>query len=275
MARCASDSCNRWRPEVIARSMSGIHVDGRWFCSQECFERTTKRLLLDAKPRSVGIPPVPPLKVGVLLRHQGAITADQLTRALEAQRETGLPIGAQLTATEAVDPRVVVRALAAQAGIRYLATVDVGAVLAAPGGLPRDAVRALAVVPFTEPDESGHIRVACAAPVPRAALAALSRLTGWSPEPYLVSDDAFAALLEAYGQNRRRPESRVSDFVRASSLADAATRIAAAAGAARRLSVTEARWAPYTWVRVQADGLTRDVLFDSGEHACQALSTSH
>ncbi|MCC7416275.1 MAG: hypothetical protein IT176_03970 [Acidobacteria bacterium] len=253
--------------------MSGIQIDGRWFCSQECVERMARQLLAGARPLRLGVPAVAPPRLGVLLLHERAITAGQLTRAIASQPGTGLRLGAQLCADGACDEVTVLRALAAQAGARFVASIAPSAVADAPGGLPREAVRALGVVPFTLPEVTGRIRVACAAPIPRAALAALRRLTGWTLAVYLVSDTTFAALRDAYGSATDRPP-RV-ELVRTSTVADAATRIAAAAAGSRRMTMADAHWAPYTWVRVTAEGIVRDVLLENAEESCQAASTLH
>jgi hypothetical protein len=238
-----------------------------------------RRRLLAARPHAVGIPAVPPLRLGALLRHAAAIGAQDLNRALDLQRQSGLKLGAQLRAMGAVDGDAVLRTLAAQAGISYIAALDPLCVHDAPGGLSPDAVRALGIVPFNAPD-SGRIRVAVTAPVPRVAFGALRQLTGWTPEPYLVADDNWAALMQAYGagvadQRRRGP---VVEFVRAHNLSDAAAGIAAAATSGGPTRVTEAHWDPYTWVRVQGEGVIRDVLLSRDtveEMSCPAANTSH
>jgi hypothetical protein len=134
-------------------------------------------------------------------------------------------------------------------------------------------------VPFSHP-EHGRIRVAFVAPAPRAALSALRQLTGWTPEPYLVDDRQWEALVQNYGSGiaaGAAPDSLV-ELIQAHSLSDAAARIAAAATSVRRTTVTGAHWDPYTWVRVQGEGLTRDVLLthvDNKEMPCLAANTSH
>jgi hypothetical protein len=279
MARCASDGCQRWCPDIFARRGAGTSIDNRWFCSPRCVERMARRRLLAARPLATGIPAVPPLRLGVLLRHASAVSAQDLIRALAAQRQSRLKLGAQLRAMGAVDAVGVLRALAAQAGISYVAALDPACVRDAPGGLSPDAVRALGVVPFSAP-EHGRVRVAVVAPVPRVAFGALRQLTGWTPEPYLVDDANWAALMEAYGTGvagRPRPGPLV-EFIQAHSLSDAAARIAAAATSGGRTTVTEAHWDPYTWVRVQGEGVIRDVLLShdtSEETPCLAANTSH
>src|SRR5262249_33284694 len=158
-----------------------------------------------------------------------------------------------------------------QAGVPYVTSLDPRRVHRAPGGLPRDAVRALGLVPFSNADAGGHIKVACTAPVPRAALVALGRLTGWTPEPYLIADDAWPALATAYGAELSSDGDR-SLFVKTASLSDAAARIAQAAALARSATVTEAHWDPYTWVRVQAPGAIRDVLVSHRPEEAECLA---
>jgi hypothetical protein len=88
-------------------------------------------------------------------------------------------------------------ALSAQAGVRYLASIDTASVRSAPGGLNGDEVRALGVVPFGE--AAGRLNVACTAPLPSAALDAMSVLMGRPIEPFLVDDDDLVRLQAAYG----------------------------------------------------------------------------
>jgi hypothetical protein len=263
----------------VLQHVSGVTVSDRWFCSRPCVERMAHDLLLDAPPPQAGIPGLAPSRLGVLLRHYRAVTAKQLDEALCAQRETRLPLGAQLQTLNLVDSETIVRALAAQAGVRYLPFVDPDCVRSAPGGLSRDAVRALGLVPFSEVGDDGRIKVACVAPLPRTALTALRRLTSWTTEPYLVSDENLEKLLQAYGTDAagRLPTRAEAGFVRVNTLSEAARFIATAATSARRTTMTDASLAPYTWVRVRSAGVTQDVLFaplGAGEIACQAAAIS-
>lgn len=279
MARCAAESCGRWRPEMLVRRGVGTYVDGVWFCSRDCVEQMARRRLIEARPVAAGIPSVPPMRLGALLRHHGVCGADVIERALQAQRGSQLKLGEQLFAMGVAEPKGVLKALAAQAGVGYLADVDTDAVREAPGGLSPHAVRALGLVPLSEV-EDGRIRVACTAPVPRRALGALRRLTGWTPEAYLVSDADFQRLARNYGADLQgdRPVRALTEFSQTANLADAAARIAAAATRGGDTNLTEARWEPYTWVRVQGAGMVEDVLFSrpaEEEALCQAVTTSH
>jgi hypothetical protein len=214
MARCASEECGRWRPDVLT-GLSGIVLDERWFCSDRCVERRVRQIFAEAPvaPSTVVTAPAPRLRLGALLRHQGALSADQLHEALEQQRVSGLKLGAQARAMFGIERSQVLRALAAQAGTRYLTSIDPAAVHDAPGGLSRETIDALGLVPFSGPDRNDVVRVASTAPIRWDAVTALRRLVGWVPEPYLVEDDTWRELFDHYGASvpatRRVPDGRV------------------------------------------------------------------
>jgi hypothetical protein len=284
MARCASEGCERWIPDLMVRRGTGFHLDGWWLCSAACVERTARRRLQETVPISAGIPRRAQVRLGTLLRHHDAVTAKQLERALAEQRRTGLKLGAQVTALGFADAADVLRALAAQAGTSYLASVDPLCVHATVLRLGPGTVRALGLVPFG-PVLMGRTKVACTPPVPRNAVSALAQLTGLTLDLYLVSDDDWRMLAEAYDGVVGKPDplQPVLEVEYASSLPDVAVRVAAAATSARRAVVTQAQWDPYTWVRVQSTAVIRDVLFARGHHwnpskestSCQVASTSH
>jgi hypothetical protein len=222
------------------------------------------------------IPTVPPTRLGTILRHQAACTATDIERGLDAQRESGLRLGEQLLAMGLIERQSLLRALAAQAGVSYLANLDAGMVRKAPGGLSSEAVRAIGLMPIAEA-KNGRIRVACPAPLPRRALGSFRQLTGWTPEVFLVSDRDWQALLANHGAELG-VDRATAHFVLAGSLSDAAAGIADAATRARTTMVKEARMDPYTWVRVQGTRAATDVVFAHAmaeeEVPCPADSTS-
>lgn len=274
MPRCARSSCGRWSPRFLRRD-AGITLDGRWFCSFECVEGQARRRLLDARPPAAGLPPAGQIRLGVWLRHQAGLTERQVTQVLEAQRHSGLRFGAQVVKLGLASEESVLRALARQAGVGYLAQLDPSKVVNAPAGLSSHAARALSLVPFCEP-EQGRVKVACAAPLPRMGLAAFRLLTGLTAEPYFVTDEAWESLVTAYGSAVENDAA--SHFMETHDLSEAAATIAAAVagGSGENAKLTEARFEPYTWVRVENEGITHDVLLASGgTGTCQVLSTSH
>lgn len=282
MPRCASSTCTRpsrwWR----VGGARGATLDGQWHCSQDCVEAVLRERLLGA-PATTEIRPRPSLRLGALLRHQRACPPDRIAAALAAQGDSRLRLGEQLRSMGAIEAPALLRALAEQAGVSYLATVDVARVQDGPGGLSLDAIQALRIVPIGPP-EGGRIRVAFPAPVPRTALSVFRRQTGWMPEPFLVSDDDWLLLLEHYGARARGRESAEEitiGFARERDPLEAARRLAQVVVAAGDARVSDARWGHYVWVRLQGAGTGFDVLLDGaptappeGAGTWQAATTS-
>ena len=252
MPRCADASCVRWRPAFGV--WGGVRLNGTWFCSRTCAATAVRRGLESSPVVGESAGSLPPLRLGALLRHQGAITQAQLDEALVSQRKSGLRLGAELQRLGFVSSQTLVRALAAQAGVSYLTAVDPARVRRAPGGLSADMVRALGLLPFEAQDQRLH--VICTAPLPRPALRALARLTGWTAEPYLVDDAVWERALESYAPDASDGhQSEVVPDVDAAS-----AHVVAAAAAGRDAVVRYAGCGDFVWVRVESDARTQDVV---------------
>jgi hypothetical protein len=274
MPRCADPTCGRWRPERLApRWATGLRFNERWYCSRACVESAV-RARLHAPAAAVGVPSLPPLRLGVLLRHLGALSEQQLAQALSAQRQSGRRLGEELRRSAMVPAEPVLRALAAQGSVSYLTTFDAARLAPGPEWLPADTVRALGLVPFEVNEGQRRLKVLCTAPVPRAALRALTKLTGWLPEAYLVEDQVWEAAMRAYrseGENGSHAGSaRVNDLVAA------AARIADVALADRTVTMRHASYDHYTWVRVEGPQQWSDVwVTGTQEDPCLVEHTAH
>jgi hypothetical protein len=265
MARCAGTECRRWRPDLLARNgRAGLQLDGQWFCSAPCLQQALRRRLRqDRRGTPRGTTPLSPIKLGVLLLvSQSTLTPALLSSALDEQRRSGLKIGVQLQRMGLVSSQEVLRALAAQAGVSYLTSVDVEPLAQAPGNLSRSAVQALGLVPIALDEEKQVIKVAALAPLPRLAIGALRELTGWMVEPYLVADEVWPSLLAGYGSataGTRAAAPPVRTFQ------DAAGRIVEAARRDPSLHLTHVRWDPYVWMRVEGQEHVEDLVLPMGD----------
>jgi hypothetical protein len=253
--------------------MGALQFNGLWYCSRACVEQAARAGLNQDRTRAHVSNGLPPLRVGVLLRHAGVITQEQLETALEAAKETGLKIGAQLERLGYSTSDDVLRALAAQAGVSYLSTFDFTRVERAPVSMPASMVRALGLVPFEADDVLRKLSVVCAAPVPKAAMRALIRLTGWTPEIYLVADRVFQQALDAYKPAQKDATSHQA--VTVETMSAAAALIAEVAANERAVTMRHADCDAYRWVRVQAPQRVSDLLVTQEERGCQAELIAH
>jgi hypothetical protein len=267
MPRCVDTTCRRWR------LVGALQFNGSWYCSRGCVAQAALAGLgeLTAAPR--GPASLPPLKLGVLLRHAGVITEAQLHEALVAKSRSGLRIGEQLEQMRCVGPETVLRALATQAGVSYLWSFDVTRVKHAPGGLPPSMVRALGLVPFEADTAGTRLHVISAAPLPRAAIRAMSKLTGSTLEVFLVRDEVFDAALDAYQPADRTALSRDAGTVR--TLDAAAARVAERAARDRAVTMRHVAYDEYVWVRVEGSEVSDFLVAkDAKETRCQAAYTA-
>ena len=245
---------------MLARiGRAGLQLDGQWYCSPPCLQDALRRRLRESRRQGMprGMTPLAPIKLGVLLLvSQSTLTPALLSNALDEQRRTGLRIGAQLQQMGLVSQTEVLRALAAQAGVSYLTSVDLEPLAQAPGHLSRSAVQALGLVPIDVDEQKQLIKVAATAPLPRLAIGALRELTGWIVEPYLVSDELWPSLLSHYGTaaGARATAAPVR------TLQDATGRIVEAARRDPGLHLTHVRWDPYVWMRVEGQEHVEDIV---------------
>ncbi len=264
MPRCADTACKRWR------LFGALQFNGHVYCSRTCVEQAVLAGLGETVAPAPRGRALPPMRLGVLLRHAGVITDTQLNEALDAQSRTGLRIGEQLEQMGAAGSDAVLRALAMQAGVSYLSNFDVERVMRAPGALSPAMVRALGLVPFDMDAAGERMKVISAAPLPRAAIRAMTKLTGWTIEAYLVTDTVFGAALDAY----QPADQRVSgDTGTLRTLNAAAARVAERAARDRAVTMKHVAYDDYVWLRVEGPGQVSDLLV-SKETACQAAYTA-
>jgi hypothetical protein len=283
MPRCADQTCGRWRPNLTplrrvtgaVKQIGALQFNGLWYCSRGCVEQAVRTGLSEERAHIRSLSGLPPLKLGVLLRHAGVVTQPEIDAALEATARTGLKIGEQLERLGYATPEEVLRALATQAGVKYLATFNANRVARSPVPLPAAIIRALGLVPFEADEVLKKLSVVCAAPVPKAAMRALIRLTGWAPEIYLVTDRTFQAALDAYEPAQEAERSHKALAV--ANLNAAATHVADMVAQACAVTMQHAQCNTYRWVRVNAPQQVSDLLVGSTqeERGCQAELTAH
>jgi hypothetical protein len=264
MPRCADAGCGRWRPERLApRWATGIRFNDEWYCSRACVE-SAARQGLDTRaavaPVSGGLPP---LRLGVLLRHMGVISEAELNEALRSQRTSGRRLGEELLRLRIVgEPEPILRALAAQANVAYLTVFDLDRVSRGPSWLPAPTVRALGLVPFDMDVRQRKLKVVCAAPVSRTALGAVLKLTGWTAEPYLVEDDVWKRAMDAYRPADAADTESIGQAQTVRDVEAVVAHVADTAQTSRAITMRSARCDHHTLIRVEGPRLVSDLLVE-------------
>ncbi len=120
LPRCANPLCPR-PPSLWQRWWArheGTWLEENWYCSPDCFQDGLCQRLESPGAFKLRHTPKPSrLPLGLVLLSQGEITAEQLRQALEIQRSTGSgKIGQWLVKMGAVSEQQVTKALAAQQG---------------------------------------------------------------------------------------------------------------------------------------------------------------
>jgi hypothetical protein len=258
MATCARTECGRWRPDALLRfGRVGLRLDGAWYCSTACLALHAGAVLRAAHATTPWVAPTTVQPLGRVLIQQRAITHDDLRIALREQRTTGARLGRQLVVMGLTSREAVLRGLAAQAGVGYLTHIDATRVRRGPGGLSRDSVRALGVAPFELSRDAERLSVACAAPLPRVALAALREMTGAIIDAFVVDDELLSRLIEAYGTEESGE--RV-DAATLASVDAAALHIAARVERDGAERMHHTRCDPFVWVRLEGQRRREDLL---------------
>lgn len=259
VAQCARSGCERRRPDLLTTlGRWGVFLDHEWYCSTSCLEQTIRERVRDLPiVTPAWVQAWRPVKLGLLLMKQVGLSRDVIAAALEEQGRTRTPFGQILSHRGLVSTEDVLKALATQAGVRYLKSVDPRIVAARPGGLARDTVKTLGIVPVAVDPTRRELQVACTAPIPGQAVRALARLTKMAVEPLLVSDDSLPGLINVYasaGGRRSHVMGTVCD------LEIGPATIARIAKAHRSVVMLQERCDPYIWVRLLSDASTADVL---------------
>src|SRR4029079_12125435 len=100
--------------------------------------------------------------------------------------------------------------------------------------------------------------VICAAPLPREAMRAFARLTGWTPKPYFVTDRVLEAALAAYRPAKHAETSDAAPTL--DNIGAAAALVADTAVAERTVTMRHAAYDHRVWVRIESTQGVRDLI---------------
>jgi hypothetical protein len=238
----------------------GHSLDGRWYCSPECFEQalsSTIRDFLNAKPQARAMTHRAPL--GLLMLSRGFVDNEQLKQALKAQKDSGTGrVGEWLRHIGAATEEQVTQVLGLQWSIPVFPLGQSRRFLECAQLVPFPLLEVAEMVPVHHIPSSQHLYVAFIDRVNYSALYALEKMLKCHTEPCLaVESHIVRALNELRGRNRALE-------VVVDTLSQPAEMAGSILAHAIRLNATDVRVSGFdglVWARVASTSGFTDVLF--------------
>jgi len=244
------------------RGSEGMRLQGRWYCSPDCFEHAAGDAFLRLLPMPEGtrrkshrIP------IGLLLLSRGMINDAQLKQALAMQREQGNGrIGKFLQQIHAVTEQDITVGLGAQWGCPVY-----------PLGRARDFLQCSSLLPLTLLETGRmlpvhHIRfqqtlyLAFVEGIDRTALYAVEQMLHLRTIPCIVSESALLEALEELHHISHAPTTVFEGPIEPREMARTTRNYAWQVDAT---DVWMARSGRFIWIRLQSAQDSKDILFQA------------
>ena len=242
------------------RKQEGVTLQGRWYCSLDCFEQAITDVFAGLlKLPEEPLPRLHRVPLGLLLLGRGVITDAQLKSALEAQRSAGTErLGRWLVRLGVASAEDVAAALAAQWGC---ATFPLGRDFRyreCAGMLPYALLESSRMIPVRYLSASKLLFVAFSEDIDHTALYAIGQLTGGRTEPCVATETAMESALEEVRAASRPAEIVFETLWDAPEMAHTIRDYAVKLGAEELMLARPRR---FLWVRLRASGQSWDFLF--------------
>lgn len=260
---CASPECQGRRPLWgFWRRHQGIRAQGQWYCSAECFRKAvaTSVATLSARRRPRHETPASRMPLGLLLISQGRLCDEQVHEALDAQRRTGGKIGSYLRQSGAITDEDLTRALGQQSGCPVL---SLDRVVPLADKVPFWLRRRNRILPVYWSQARDTLWLAFADPVRYAVLTAIEQMLECRCDPCMVNEESLSRALEGIDRQSLRHEA----FFRTVVPAEIAS---IAVSYALQLQADQVRWVECAgdfWMRFTAGQQVSDVGFGPGDSA--------
>jgi hypothetical protein len=275
---CANSACTlRGRRPRISRRAAGIHLQGAWYCSPQCFETAAQRQFARAQ---VAVSPTPPVRhripLGLLMLSRGQLNNGQLRRALEAQRANGGGrIGHWLERLGFATEQQVTAAL----GMQWACPVLPPAMARdgdCAGLLPSPLLQGFRLLPVHFGAASRVLHVAFSEGIDYTVLYAIEQMLECRTEACLINESAICRELERIGLSRRPGEMLFEGGRAAGEMARTTSGYALKLGARR---VRLVACGDHVWVRLELENGNHDLWFgrplpaqpDAGRPLAQAF----
>lgn len=259
---CENQDCAYNNPlrKLFRRHDNGVYLQGRWYCSLDCFEQG----IADAFAGLIKLPDEPVtrshrLPLGLLLLGRGVISEAQLKTALQAQRESGNDrLGQWLVRLGIASAEDVSAALAAQWGCvafpldqdqRYRECCDM---------IPLALLESSRMLPVRYLKESQLLFLAFAEDIDHTAIYAIERLLPGRTQPCVITEAAMGQALDEIRVLPRPAEIVFETFLESPEIARTIRDYAVNLGAEELILARPRR---FLWVRLKAADKAWDLMF--------------
>jgi Type II secretion system (T2SS), protein E, N-terminal domain len=193
---CRCEACHKiLAVRHFSARKAGIRLCEAWYCSARCFtaaaEREISRLLKSARDQANHVSRMP---LGLNLISHGLLTVEQLKKATEEQKETGLEIGDLLVRSGSVTEKQVTAIRAADWGCpvftvpRHPARIGVS--------VPYTLIRCYSMIPVHYVASQNLLLVGFVHTVEYGLLYAIEQMTKCQTKPCFVTPNDFEIQLQ-------------------------------------------------------------------------------
>jgi Type II secretion system (T2SS), protein E, N-terminal domain len=260
--RCSASDClhrDRLWPPFLSQSR-GVVLDGRWYCTTECFHdhlmaqvRGLLAGVVRERPRRHRIP------LGLLLVTSGVISQQQLREALRQQsRSAGEKLGRVLCEMGFVASDQLTAALANQWGCPVYPLDPQSLLLGCHDLVPFALLQSACAVPVFVSSDGRTLHLAFGERLDHTTLYAVEQMLGCRTIACIAEE---ASVIKSLEELRRGAATCESSFDTMRDPREIAWTIRSYAGEYRATHIAVARASSYLWVRFRSGSLTRDLLF--------------
>lgn len=147
-------------------------------------------------------------RLGQILLGAGVISDEQLSVALEIQRETGKPLGRVLQELGMISEELLARTLAVQKGLKLINLLDYDVNIKAATLIPEKLARKHNVLPVGFSDS--HLVLAMSDPLDVNAMDDVTVITGYAVEPIVTTESDIVAAINQYLVSERSVKEAVA-----------------------------------------------------------------
>lgn len=260
--RCRSVDCSSqtWL-RALARRGDGIRIADKWYCSPDCFELATKHRIVElcktpGRPAPGQKSRIP---LGLLLHSRGVLTKDQLERALDWHRESGVSFGDAAQQLGFATPEQVTAAVASQWSCPVFPLGE--QTLAVDVRIPRLLLELYRMLPVHLAEKGRKLLVGFVSSVQYQILYTIEHMTGYAAQPCFITAHEYEHRMRSSSSSLRDDDLLFEHIMDAAEIGRIVRNYAVQLGAAQA-RIGKCR--NYVWTRIWGSKRETDLLFRVG-----------